>query len=782
MHFDTGDGSGPSRQDEDNYWQTLLLSHEAEDEQHNSNFMAKSEPLRMRLAALTMEKRDLGRRMLEVNQAIKREHGGLEELTMTFQEDRQKLQTDREARVQHMQAYFAQHRQREDENRARIAAAALAAPRRDSETVRLAHTSDVMNGTKPNGVNGVTTNGDHLLSNNGLPPSANPPDQPVTMIMDASGQRIGPVHRIPVHGAAGALLDKSPKRAVQLRPGVMFTEQDLRRIHEDKDLWTAVMIQAIGDQQTDGRRCAVCVQGGGPFSDCTIVQGLGSCANSYWERRKQADGQAVDQAPPTAQHAKVISTRDESFNGTATPMSSRPVSRDKSTGEGSTIADDTEEDHTPITRANLVLKHDGKVYTHPECMEGVPIERIDPSHPYWDQSWPEIPPLIQASLESWQVKLDNALRTGQKGMKFQLGRQVNRGGTIMSFLKDGEISPYQLLSKKYVTTKLVNYDTLFRLADTLKCLETFGTLDITPLEWLRQRLHEILTESGSDFSLSKTIHDFYHDRKYDDLRKANGKKSIGRPSGMKMTPRDSPNSAKATPNAKKRKMFISEEFPGPSPQRPLAPTPTPQNTQPIIKNDESERSAPPTPDLARKKLKAGRVQGNPKDPDLAYEGFTDVDEFSSDRIGKHDWALNRIKSRLNTVGTGVTQYWHWIPDDGELVFEHQVLAEGESATWGIYAKPINFHLELETMQEIMWAADTVKVLIRCKPGVVVSADGKPRGDLLVEFKRQRTKKRFLAFCRKKGIPQVKIDASIIEQAWDAYESPDVPAMADSEIE
>ncbi|KAK1970161.1 hypothetical protein LY78DRAFT_281844 [Colletotrichum sublineola] len=640
-----------------------------------------------------------------------------------------------------------------------------------------------------------------------IPGKADQP--PLTVIVDALGRPVGPVNRLKSSNRSIIYLSGLPqKRPVHLRDGVVFNHDDLRQLEGAEEKWMGAVIQATGLVRKQAQQCSQCARGQGPFAQCISldIPEFQACGNCVWLRLNCCEASAAEQTPlitkfkafnATAQETQHDRVRNGSFslangsfaNGTATPLSlSRPNSRDKSFAEGSTATDEAEEDTTPITKATLTLKHDGKVYTHPECMEGVPVEKVDQNHPYWDPSWPEIVPMIEPTLQTWRDKLQAALEKGQNSMKFQLGRQVNRGETILKFLEDADFCPYQLLGKKYMMTRLVSYDTIFRLADTLRTLEGFKTLDITPLEWLRQRLQELIIAEGPSFNLAKTIHDFYHDSKYVALRLANGKKSIGRPSGMKMTPKDSPGSSRGTPGTKKRKLFINEEFPGAS-QRPLAPTPQSQ-PQPVLPSqtqifqDELQRSAPPTPEFSRpfKKFKMTQFPKKAKDLDLVYDGFTDTDDYSGDHIGKHDWALSQIKSRLNTVSTGVTQYWHWIPDDGEQVFEHQVLAEGDTFTWGIYAKPVNFHLELPHVQEMRWATGTRKVIVVCKPGVVVSPDGKPRGNLLVEFKRERTKRRFLVFCSKKGVELEKIERDVIERTWDEYESPDVPAMPDSEID
>ncbi|KAK1981926.1 hypothetical protein LZ30DRAFT_65940 [Colletotrichum cereale] len=814
MHLDPGDGRRPSHQDEESYWQSVQVLQKEDDERLEAEFMANTKYYMSRLTDLNLQKQELERRALEVHRAITREHKSLEDITNHFQEARKDLQRQRENHHRAVAAWFAEERRKETGDSARIAAAALAAPspRRTSAPANPAQPDKTANAA-PNGVpiNG-NHNGDHCIRlHPSIPIPGNADQPPLTVIVDALGRPVGPVNRLISSNRSIIYLSGLPqKRPVHLRDGVVFNHGDLQQLGAAEEKWMGAVIQATGLVRKQAQQCSLCARGQGPFAQCISLDmpEFRACGNCVWMRSNCCEASAAEQTPTIAQfkafNAPAQETQHDrvangSFvnggfnNGTATPLSlSRPNSRDKSFAEGSTATDEAEEDLTPITKATLTLKHDGSVYTHPECMEGVPVEKVNQNHPYWDPSWPEIAPMIEPTLQTWRDKLQAALEKGQNSMKFQLGRQVNRGETILKFLEDADFCPYQLVGKKYMMTRLVSYDTIFRLADTLRTLEGFKTLDITPLEWLRQRLQELIVAEGTSFNLAKTIHDFYHDSKYVALRLANGKKSIGRPSGMKMTPRDSPGSGRGTPSAKKRKLFINEEFPGAS-QRPLAPTPTPQlqpQSPPVLPSqtqifqDEPRRSAPPTPEFARpfKKFKITQFPKKAKDVDLVYDGFTDTDDYSGDHIGKHDWALSRIKSRLNTVSTGVTQYWHWIPDDGEQIFEHQVLAEGDTFTWGIYAKPINFHLELGHVQEMRWATGTLKVIVVCKEGVVVSPDGEPRGNLLVEFKRERTKRRFLVFCSKKGIELEKIERDVIERTWDEYESPDVPAMPDSEID
>lgn len=188
-----------------------------------------------------------------------------------------------------------------------------------------------------------------------------------------------------------------------------------------------------------------------------------------------------------------------------------------------------------ITKESLHLQHNGVVYTAPEIMRGVPVERISSSHPYWDEKWEEVRPALDAKLSDWQNKLNICLTTGKN--RFLAGRQVNRGKTIMKFIDTADFHPYQLVSKKFITKSLVSYDTIFRLAQVIEELPKvhakLGITDITPLDWVRERMHELYVEQGDAFSLSRTVHELYHDPKLRALRTRAGFGNIGRPSGVK---------------------------------------------------------------------------------------------------------------------------------------------------------------------------------------------------------------------------------------------------------
>lgn len=137
--------------------------------------------------------------------------------------------------------------------------------------------------------------------------------------------------------------------------------------------------------------------------------------------------------------------------------------------------------------------------------------------------------------------------------------------------------------------------------------------------------------------------------------------------------------------------------------------------------------------------------------DLKYEGYTSSDSFSNDRVMTVDWRVYQVKHRDRTSNMRVTQYWHWV--DEEALFEHQVLEDvlDRRVKWGVYKDPIDFHLRLRELTEITYAPNTLNVIIGTQQirGVTY------RGDIMAQFKRERTKKRFLEFLQKKGIKLVK---------------------------
>ncbi|OAA65144.1 hypothetical protein LEL_10591 [Akanthomyces lecanii RCEF 1005] len=186
-----------------------------------------------------------------------------------------------------------------------------------------------------------------------------------------------------------------------------------------------------------------------------------------------------------------------------------------------------------ITASTLLLRHDGVFYSHPECLKDVPVEKVHRGHPYWEKCWPDLH--TDQTQQFWKDRYNTVRGSNDKVKRYLYNRQVNRGTAILAFLADGKVSPFQLLSKKYMKIvgkgSISSYDTLYQLCHTVEELLRFK-LDIEPIDWLRQRLHELIEEQGLRFNLSRTIRDFYRDPKLTVLRAESGFMRIGRPPGQ----------------------------------------------------------------------------------------------------------------------------------------------------------------------------------------------------------------------------------------------------------
>ncbi|OAA40984.1 hypothetical protein NOR_05566 [Metarhizium rileyi] len=439
-----------------------------------------------------------------------------------------------------------------------------------------------------------------------------------------------------------------------------------------------------------------------------------------------------------------------------------------------------------ITRKNLVLRHNGTVYTYPECVEGVPLVKIDETHPYWDSRWPPVRSIIEPQLELWKGKHADSLERKAKGeggsSKFQNGRQVNRGQKILEFLQDGEISPYQLLSKEYTHTgkgTITAYDTLFRMCETLGELAKYR-LDISPVEWLRHRLHELILEKGSSFNYSKIMHDFYHDPKLASLRSKNGYKSIGRPSGYKagQTMGNDHNST-AQRGMKKRKSLHSQTdtpraTPSSSHSPPMNHVHEDYGRSPLMSNAAPYSTDHPINAPIPKRLKPlSPVSAQPND-EFYTDDISDTDSCSGASLQTLDWRIYQVKNRLFTSSTEVTQYWHWKED--KRLFEHQVLRDMNPVTWGVFRTPIDFDIPLDDITQVDWNIDALQVhFVMSRFGSrVAKQDGKPIGDIMAAFKRETTMRRFLNYCRQRRLKLVKVTADEIEQRWGNVQSERLP--------
>lgn len=423
------------------------------------------------------------------------------------------------------------------------------------------------------------------------------------------------------------------------------------------------------------------------------------------------------------------------------------------------------DDGCEITKAVSALRDDGTIITAPPMFAGCPLQKIDDKSDFWDIEWQSLESIIQPQLDKWKEKLVGLRQTPDavRHTVFLANRQVNRGQAVMDFLADKEspFHPFQFVGKEMMAKfykTFINYDTMFRLINVHEELKKFD-LDVSPLEWLRQRMHEIATAQGDRFSLSKTVHDLYHDPKLKYLREKHGFGNIGRPSGYKLgekAPDRGPSKGKARRDVsvgdgsvrrKGRRSIGQVDSEAPSPELAMQqayqmqlPGPDQIAAQAMASMDSA---APRLPKRARLDELPLPVLPHPEpEEDLDFSGYTSTDSYSSGRIMHLDWRIYQVRTRAMTTSTEVTQYWTWKNDANK--FEHQVLRDVQpKVTWGIYQRPLNFNVTLDETVEIQYAKDCPKIIVVTK--------NEKRGNVLAQFKRERTKKRFLSFAKKKGV-------------------------------
>ncbi|RYC77681.1 hypothetical protein BFJ63_vAg19445 [Fusarium oxysporum f. sp. narcissi] len=146
--------------------------------------------------------------------------------------------------------------------------------------------------------------------------------------------------------------------------------------------------------------------------------------------------------------------------------------------------------------------------------------------------------------------------------------------------------------------------------------------------------------------------------------------------------------------------------------------------------------------------------GSPVHDEFHFEAWSDTDSCSGGSITKYDWRLAVVKTRLYTSHVNVTQYWTWV---GQIQgFQHQVLKDVKPAKWGLLSDEIDFHVNLAEIEEMKWNIEALRVhIVMKKDAGKLAADGKPRGDVMASFRRARTMRRFLFFCREKGMKIAK---------------------------
>ncbi|KAH6839594.1 hypothetical protein B0I37DRAFT_358172 [Chaetomium sp. MPI-CAGE-AT-0009] len=521
------------------------------------------------------------------------------------------------------------------------------------------------------------------------------------------------------------------------------------------------------------------------------------------------------------------------------PRKSLPGSRKATAPSTPAAKPPVESDELPeINKEVLCLKHDGVVFTDPPMMRGVPLAKISPEHPYWEPDWKPIEELVEPLRQKHQEKYDQLDQAGSTHRdKHLANRDAKRGRVVLKFLEEGELHPYQLVGKKWINYRITNYDTLFRLAQLLtEELPRMG-LDVSPSEWLRHRLHELYLEKGDKFDVASWIGKAYHDRKIEQLRAKNGFPRVGRPPAHATKNAEPSSSTKKPPRSLKRKdphqtpestpirlkVAGASKLPA-SPSEASAPASavsasasataveaaaaaapsssgqqkpkrikiiTSQAEQPRRDTGESPSSGKPKiilnspfPSSATAEKKAAREEREEEEDDdedadssgLDYDGYTSSDSISDDRLHENDWRLHQVKTRSFATHPGVTQYWHWVTEKqgDKKVIEHQVLESVQPIKWSVFKKPYNFHLKLGDIQEVSFARHSTKVAVAHKKG----RDGRDlgqRGTVMAQFKRDRTKRRFLTFlARERGVRVGEVDVEEMDVMWNSLSPETLP--------
>jgi hypothetical protein len=453
---------------------------------------------------------------------------------------------------------------------------------------------------------------------------------------------------------------------------------------------------------------------------------------------------------------------------------SRPPSHDFTPAPVSAEASPRQPPHSPdeplteITSKNLVLRHNGTVYTYPECMEGVPVGKIDKDHPYWESHWKDVRKDITRQWERWKEKHQATIEAearGEKGgsSKYQIGRQVNRGAKILEFLDSGDISPYQLLAKRFLHTSkggITSYDTLFRLSESLSELEKFN-LDVTPVEWMRHRLHEIYESEGPNFNMPRTIHDFYHDKKLASLRAKAGFRNIGRPSG-KSAGGSLPNSNVNTPQGtlgKRKSMHWSTE-------QPIETTFI--NQSPGTAMGARFRNIIMPESHFNKRPKSTHSNETPA---RSAGAVSDSESNTGVLLTEDDFRVYQAKTSQYASSTKLSQYVRSKKGANGITLDLRVLSgTGPTEKWtkpeldGLDAKAV----DLSAVSRMRYNRQSLKASMVSDP-----ESSSKQNDLLLEFKRESTLLRFVDMCKRYNPKErqfSEVSPEEMDREWKAYES------------
>ena len=560
------------------------------------------------------------------------------------------------------------------------------------------------------------------------------------------------------------LLDLPIKRAVTIREGRRFGPTELDSIYQSNDgrfsKWFSCMIQAVGDERPNP--CDVCSRNAGPFVSCVRVDGASPrCGNCEWSRRgchdaddNGVDGQYASTAPSDAEPNDAASQRPSrqvhvakgdpnlGFKAANAAMRRPLIAPAPARSENSVMSTpvdghpsgppaidyDLEELRSP----EITMRHDGHVYTYPALMAGVPLEKIDPNHPYWEPAWKDPAELIRNTLVAHEEKYNQFVQDPKDKPhhnKYFHGRQVNRGRETLEFLEEGGFHPFQLVGKRWMSPAITTYDTLHRLAGTLKELAKFK-VTVSPTDWLRQRLCEIMEERGDGFNLANIVKLLYHDPKVQALRQLSGFGNVGRP--VKGMSRDSMG------GGSRRKRKRKETSGGGA-----MLSPAPKRTKKESSNSTGAAAAGGSDEPQPATALSSAVDGDAAaEDDLGYEGYTDTESECGVTLGDNDFQLRTLRTARFATSEAITQYWHLSPHAG---LDLQLLQSIDPPEWTgasrVRGQPVeDFSVAVEDIREVRYHPEPLLVRLALRSGEVV----------MVGFLRDRTMRRFVGLCRGRG--------------------------------
>jgi hypothetical protein len=115
-------------------------------------------------------------------------------------------------------------------------------------------------------------------------------------------------------------------------------------------------------------------------------------------------------------------------------------------------------------------------------------------------------------------------------------------------------------------------------------------------------------------------------------------------------------------------------------------------------------------------------------------------------VTRNDWKIHQIKTRLFTSAETLTQYWSWAKEDQRL--KYVKLNGNTPVQWEFSREPVNFDVKLDDVVEVRGSVKSLRVCLVMKEDSSISRQGEAsRGDVMVVFRRERTTRRFLKFCR-----------------------------------